>query len=262
MAYQSLEQRTTTLTLPSIRPRSFLICFFFLLIVPIAVATEYTIRPSQNDQFGASVAGEEVHEIEVKPIPYWLFLLLLGFTQVTTAPESFFPIKLLPILSGYKKIDSSNILENMNRDRLYCFIKSFPGSYFSEIIKATGLNRGTVEYHLEMMKAEDIIVFCKTDGKKRYFLNHSTYKEEEQLVIASLKNDVHRRIILAILNNQNINHKTLTERIGVSGPTITQHIKHLKEKGIVKAKTQGWYTTYSIDSNYFDPLHKFMSMTS
>ncbi|MBU4077552.1 MAG: winged helix-turn-helix transcriptional regulator [Euryarchaeota archaeon] len=262
MEYQSLERRTTTLTSISIRPRIFLLSFFFLLSVSTAFATEYTVRPSQSSQSGASVAGEEVHEIEVKPIPYWLFLLLLGFTQVTTAPETFFP-RLFPVLGGYKRICRSNVLENTNRNKLYAFIKSCPGSYFSEIIKAMGLNRGTVEYHLGMMKAEDMIVFCKTNGKKRYFLNHSTYKKEEQIVISALKNDVHKKIILEIFNNQSINHKTLAEKIGVCAPTITQHIKHLKEKGIVKVDINGWYTTYSIDSNYFDSLQKYMnSITS
>lgn len=263
MEYQSLEQRTTPLTSISIRPRNFLLCFFFLLSVSTAFATEYTTRPSQSDQSGASIAGEEVHEIEVKPIPYWLFLLMLGFTQLTTAPETFIPIRLLPILGGYKRISRSNVLENTNRDQLYGFIKSFPGSYLSEIIKKTGLNKGTVEYHLGMMKTEEMIATYKTNGKLHYFLNHSTYKEEEQTVIAALKNDVHRRIILEILNNQSINHKTLSEKMGVSGPTITQHIKHLKEKGIVKAETKGWYTIYSIDSNCFDSLHKYLnSITS
>jgi len=187
----------------------------------------------------------------------------LGFTQVTTAPETFFPIRLLPILGGYKRICRSNVLENTNREKLYGFIKSFPGSYFSEIIKAIGLNKGTVEYHLKTMKTEEMIATYKTNGKLRYFLNHSTYKKEEQTAISALKNDVHRRIILEILTNQSINHKTLAEKIGVCAPTITQHIKHLKEKGIVKAYTKGWYTIYSIDSNYFDSLQKYMnSITS
>lgn len=241
----------------SIRQRYFLLCFVFFLSVSTAFATEYTIRPSLSDQSGSSIAGEDVHEIEVKPIPYWVFLLMLGFAQMTSAPETFFTIKFLPILGGHRKICRSNVLENTKRDRLYAFIKSRPGSYFSEIIKATGLNRGTVDYHLRMMKAEDMIEFRKINGKKRYFLNHSTYNEEEQTVIAELKNDVHRRIILEILNNQSMNHKTLAEKIGVSAPTITHHIKHLKKTGIVKAETKGWYTTYSIDSNYFDSLQKY-----
>ncbi|MDW7727685.1 MAG: winged helix-turn-helix transcriptional regulator [Candidatus Methanoperedens sp.] len=230
-----------------------------MISVSTAFATEYTIRPSQSNQFGASVAGEEVQEIEVKPIPYWVFLLMLGFAQITSAPETFFPIRLFPILGGYKKICHSNVLENKSRDRLYGFIKSRPGSYFSEIIKATGLNRGTVDYHLGIMKAEKMIESSKTNGKKRYFLNHFTYNKAEQTVIAELKNDVHRRIILEILNDQSINHKTLAERIGVSASTISWHIKHLKERGIVKADTKSLYTIYSIDSNYCNSLHKYLN---
>lgn len=231
--------------------------------ISTAFATEYTIRPSQSNQFGTSIAGEEVHETEVQPIPYWLYLLLLGFTQVTTAPETFYTIRLFPILGGYKRIGRSNVLENMTRDKLYGFIKSFPGTYFNKIIKETELNKGTVEYHLGMMEAQDLIVSYKANGKIRYFLNQSSYKKEDQTVIAALKNDVYRRIILEILNNQSINHKTLSEKIGVSAPTITHHIKRLKEKGIVKAETKGWYTIYSIDSNCFDSLKKYMnSITS
>ncbi|MBZ0177431.1 MAG: winged helix-turn-helix transcriptional regulator [Candidatus Methanoperedens sp.] len=257
-----MERKTTTLTWLSIRPRIFLLYFFILLSVSTAYATEYTVRPSQSNQFGASVAGEDVHEIEVKPIPYWLFLLLLGFTKVTSSPETFFPIRLFPILCGYKRLNSSNILENMNREKLYGFIKSFPGSYFSEIIKETGLNKGSVEYHLKTMETKEIIESYKTNGKLRYFLNHSTYNKEERTVISALKNDTHRRIILGILGNQNINHKTLAEGIGVSSPTLTQHIKHLKEQGIVKADTNGRYTIYSINSNYFDSLQEYLNKTS
>src|SRR5665648_209893 len=155
MGYQSMERRTTTLMSISIRQRYFLLCFVFFLSASIAFATEYTIRPSLSDQSGSSIAGEDVHEIEVKPIPYWVFLLMLGFAQMTSAPETFFTIRLLPILGGHRKICRSNVLENTKRDSLYAFIKSHPGSYFSEIIKATGLNRGTVAVSYTHLRAHE-----------------------------------------------------------------------------------------------------------
>jgi len=256
----SLERRITRLTCISIEHRTFLLCFFFLLSISTVSATEYTIRPSLSNQSGASVAGEEVHEIEVKPIPYWMFLLMLGFTQLTSAPETFFPVRLLPILGGYKSISSSNVLENIYRKRLYDFIKSRPGCYFSEIIKATGLNRGTLEYHLRIMETKKVIVSHRTNRRRHYFPNLFAYRKEEQTVITALKNDVYRRIILEILNSnsQSITHKTLVERIGLSGSTITHHIKHLKEQGIVKVDTNSRHTTYSINSNYLDSLQKFL----
>lgn len=239
---------------------SFLIIFIFFLIflAPSAVATDYTVRPSISKEPGASVYGEPVEEVD--PIPYWLYLILLVFPQLTAIPlETLVPIKIFSYL-GYKKVVRENILDNPIRLKIYNFIKEHPGVYFREIVKRTELKKGTVEYHLKLMKMKKMIESNKTSGKDWYFLNASTYRKEEQIAIAALKNEAHRRIILEILDNQGINHKTLAERTGVSSSTITQHIKHLKEQGIVKAETEGRYTIYSIDSNYFDPLQKYMSM--
>ena len=117
-----MEQRTITLTWPSIRSGSFLLCFFFLLLIPSAGATEYTVRPSQSDQFGASVAGEDVQEIEVIPIPYWLFLFWLGFTQITSTPEVLSPaIRLFLVLSLTNQViffSTSSSQNNATHSRL------------------------------------------------------------------------------------------------------------------------------------------------
>lgn len=242
-----MEQRTITSTWPSTKVRTSLL--FFLLLISSAEATEYTVCPSLSDEFGTSVAGEDVHEIEVKPIPYWMFLLILGFSQVTTAPEFLYPIKFVPF-GVFKRIGKSNILANLNRERLYDFIKSYPGAYFNEIIKKTGLNRGTVRYHLEVLETQNKIECYKANGKARYFQNSFTYGEKDKVVIAALRNDMDRKIILGILNSQCISNETLVEKMGVSAPTISWHIKRLGEQGIVRADTKGRYTTYSIDSNY------------
>ena len=254
MEYQLLEQRAIASTWASIRRRTFLLFFFFLLLVSSAEATEYTVRPSLSDEFGASVAGEDVQEIEVKPIPYWMFLLMLGFAQVTPAPEFLYPIKFVPVLGGCKRIGRSNALANLNRERLYDFIKSCPGTCFSEVIKKTGLNRGTVRYHMEVLETQNMIESYKANGKIRYFQNSFTYEEKDKAVIAALKNDMDQRIILEILNGQCSTNETLVEKMGISASTISWHIKHLKEQGIVRADTEEHHTTYSIDSDYLNSI--------
>jgi len=242
----------------SIRQRTFLLCFFFLLLVSTAGATEYTVRPFPSNQSGASLAGEDVQEIEVKPIPYWMFLLMLGFAQVTHAPEFLYQIKFVPVLGGCKRIGRSNALANLNREKLYDFIKSCPGVYFNEIIKKTGLNRGTVRYHMEVLETQNMIEPYKANGKIRYFQNSSTYEEKDKAVIAALRNDMDRKIILEILDGQCISNETLVEKMGVSASTISWHIRHLKEHGIVRADTEGRYTTYSIDSDYLDSIWAYV----
>ncbi len=220
----------------------------------MAAATEYTVRPSLSKEPGTSVAGEEVRELEVIPIPYWLFLLWLISAQITPATEILFSARFLYVLGGYRRICRSNVLKNTNRNRIYGFISSNPGTYPNEIIKETGLNRGVVEHHLKTLENQNMVVARKVCGKSHYFLNESTYGEKEKVALAALKNDKHRKIILEILNCGQITHETLARRIGVSAPTINWHIRHLKEQGIVRAEKDGRYTIYSIDHGYSELL--------
>ncbi|MEA1945628.1 MAG: winged helix-turn-helix transcriptional regulator [Euryarchaeota archaeon] len=204
------------------------------------------------------MAGEEVRELEVISIPYWLFLLWLISAQIAPAPEILFSARFLYVLGGYRRIYRSNVLKNTNRDQIYGFINSNPGTYPNEIIKEIGLNKGVVEYHLGMLEEQNMIISYKTRGKIHYFLNESTYGEKEKVALAALKNEKHRRIISEILNSEQITHETLAGRIGVSAPTINWHIRHLKEEGIVRAVTDGRYTAYSIDRCYGELLHTML----
>jgi predicted transcriptional regulator len=220
-------------------------------------ATEYTVRPCLNEEFGVSVNGEEVRELEVKTMPYWMFLLWLASMQITSAPEIQFSARFLYVLGGYRRIHQSNILKNTNRDKVYSFISSNPGTYPNEIVKETELNKGVVEYHLGMLEEQNMIISHKTRGRIHYFLNESTYGEKEKVLLAALKNDKHRRIISEILNSEQITHEKLAEKIGVSAPTINWHIGHLKERGIVRADTDGRHTAYSIDQGIVELLRKY-----
>ena len=170
--------------------------------------------------------------------------------QITPATEILFSARFLYVLGGYRRIYRSNVLKNTNRDRIYGFISSNPGTYPNEIIKETGLNKGVVEYHIRMLEEQSMVVPHKACGKIHYFLNESTYGEKEKLLLAALKNERHRRIILEILNCEQITHETLAGRIGVSAPTINWHIRHLKEQGIVRADADGRHTSYCIDHGY------------
>ena len=249
--------RTTHSTCISTKAARILLACLLLLvsISTLVAATEYTVRPSLSKEPGASVAGEEVRELEVKTMPHWMFLLWLISMQITPATEILFSARFLYVLGGCRRICRSNVLKNTNRDRIYGFINSNPGTYPNEIIKETGLNRGVVEHHLKTLENQNMVVSHKICGKSHYFLNGSTYGEKEKVLLAELKNERHRRIILEILNCEQITHETLAGRIGVSAPTINWHIRHLKEEGIVRADTDGRYTAYSIDRGYVKLMH-------
>ncbi|WP_198003773.1 winged helix-turn-helix transcriptional regulator [Methanococcoides burtonii] len=231
--------------------------FFLLLSISTACATEYTVRPTLSNEFGVSVAGEYVQELEVKTIPYWYFLLWLACIRLSTSFTQVFP-NILPLLGGYERVRRSNTLDNLNRKKLYGFIQSRSGAYFNEIVKRTGLNRGTVRYHVDVLETQHMIVSHKVNGKIRYFQNGSTYDEKEKTVIAGLRDDIDRRIVLEILNNGCNTNGALAERIGVSASTMSWHIRRLMEQEIVRGDKEGCYTIYRINSNYLESVEKYV----
>ena len=231
-----------------------------MLLTPVAYATNYTVRPSINEEPGISATGEKIQELE--PAPYWLYLLLWVLPQLVATPmEALLSIKVLPYL-GRKQIKKRNVLDNTIRLAVYNYIDAHPGVYFRELIKRTELKKGTVEYHLKMLGAQNKIVSYNGDGKLRFFLNHDTYGKDDQIVIATLENDMRRIILSGILSNQYINNKTLAENMGVSASTISYHISHLKKEGIVKSDENGKYKNYSINPDYLDSLTKYMDRIS
>lgn len=238
----------------------FIIFIFLTLLIPIACATNYSVRPSINKEPGVSADDEKIQELD--PLPYWVYLLLWVFPQlIAMSVEALLSIKVFLYL-GYTKIKRKNILDNNIRLTIYNFIKEHPGVYLRELVKKTDLKKGTVEYHLKIMKTQNMIVSHKANGKVHYFLNNRTYDKKDQAINAILKNDMLRMILLEILSKQYINNKTLAEKMGVSAATISYHIGHLKEEGIIRYDLKGKYKIYSIDPSYFDSLQKCIDSTN
>ena len=231
-----------------------LLLFSLILFGSSAVSDGYIIVESGYDH--PIPEGAERHDPE--PISFWQLPLWIMILHITCMPvETLVSLKALTYL-GCKRISGSNVLDHEIRLKIYDYIRKHPCVHYSDIANETGINRGTLRYHLAILKMQKVIVPYKSRGKIHYFLNESTYGEKEKAVLAALKNEKHRRIISEILNRGQITHEKLAEKIGVSAPTINWHIRHLKEQGIVRADTNGRYTAYSIDHGYSELLHTML----
>ncbi|MEA1945206.1 MAG: winged helix-turn-helix transcriptional regulator [Euryarchaeota archaeon] len=209
----------------------------------------YVIGPPVEDGVGVDSTGADA------TITFWDLPLRIQVYYVSGLLMAFLgSLKIFPaVLSRIKRF-----LENQNRQSISEYILDNPGTTTVEISRNLGMNRGTLSHHLMVLKKQNRIIPYKTRGRIHYFLNESTYGEKEKVALAALKNDKSKRIISEILNSEQITHEKLAEKIGVSAPTISWHIRHLKEQGIVRADTDGRYTAYSIDHGYSELLHTIL----
>ncbi len=59
-----------------------------------------------------------------------------------------------------------NLLENTSRYNIYTYIVNNPGAYFREIVENTALNRGTVQYHLQILETKNKIEAYEDEKKQ------------------------------------------------------------------------------------------------
>lgn len=98
-----------------------------MLLTSTARATECIVEPVPSDQFGVPLHGEKVVDLEVIEISYWQFLLWLAMVYVSTAIDLLYPRKLVLAITGYRIVNSGNVLDSPIRFRIYNYIKAKPG---------------------------------------------------------------------------------------------------------------------------------------
>lgn len=247
-----MELKTTHLMSTSIKfQKRFIFCLIFFLLITTAKATEYTVNIVPNDQFGASINGEEV--VELKDFTsYWQLLLWLAAMQILSVIDTLlYPSRIILTIAGFKIKNHVNSFENGDntRNRIYTSIKTAPGIDFSEVVKNTGLNKGTVLYHLGVLKAQNKIEVYK-NGTKRHFMDNSMYNEKEKKVLVTFQDPKNHRIISEILNENCNTNVALAREIGVSKSTISWHMAKLKELNLIKETKRGKNIIYKINPSY------------
>jgi predicted transcriptional regulator len=234
-----------------------LFCFFSLLFVSTAEATEYVVSPAPNDEFGVSVAGEKVVELEVTQIPYWQFLIWLAAMQILSIIDVLLYLaKLIFMVLGFRIVDKGNILDNPDRSSIYTYIKTKPGACIGEIIKKTGLGRGRIRHHITILEVQNKIEVHKDGGQIRYFENNSTY-DEERKIISALQNVTNQRIISEIQNGKCNTNSALAHEIGVSRATISWYMRTLKEVELINEERKGKNIIYRINPSYENLIEKY-----
>lgn len=136
-------------------------------------------------------------------------------------------------------------LELESRRRIYEYVRDHPGAYVREIMTALGMPQGQVNYHLDTLEQRGLLAGAKEEYHKRYFLAGSVPREQRGLA-RFLKARVPRAVLLALLQEPGLPHGALAQRVGVSPPTLTYHMKRLEARGLVAREASGNQVRYRV----------------
>jgi len=71
-------------------------------------------------------------------------------------------------------------------------------------------------------------------------------------------NDATRREILQLLREKDLTAGEIVEKFKISGPSISHHLDLLKQAGLVDAKKEGQFITYSLNTTVVDEILKWV----
>lgn len=165
--------------------------------------------------------GEAGRSVEVTFIAFTIgFLIGVGF-----------PV--LPV-TGYVRISPEDVLRSRVRRLLSDFIRERPGSSFSQIRKALGLENGGAAYHLDVL--EDLgLVHSESRRRRRWYYANGNATLWEDLprspLQVSLLDQVRRAPGIAV--------RELARALGRSASSVAYNVKCLEQDGHLRTEQSG-----------------------
>ncbi|MFA5331084.1 MAG: winged helix-turn-helix transcriptional regulator [Methanoregula sp.] len=135
---------------------------------------------------------------------------------------------------GYRQLTRKNSLDHPVRNQISGYIRSHPGCHFRSIMRANGINRGTLSYHLGQLTVLGVVHEIRAGGMTRYFVQGSGLSELEQKILIHRDNPVRNRILGTLEQEETVPRTKLQKNLNISGPALWYHMQFLVRDGIVR----------------------------
>ena len=139
---------------------------------------------------------------------------------------------------------TSDLLSHKTRENVFLFIQDNPGVHLREIQKNLQLPLTTINHHIKILCANNLI--CKLrDGKYSRFYT-SDIDDETHLIVSALRKKRKNEIISTIISQYSISFKDLRTAINVRDSTLSHHLRHLIDDGIIRKEKIGKENRYRL----------------
>lgn len=142
-------------------------------------------------------------------------------------------------------VENSEITRADTKTIILTHIGKYPGIRYRELLRATGLTNGTLEYHLKMLEKSNSITVERCDGRRaRYFL--ICIPADETQILGYIRNDVARQIVFYVLGHDLCTFKEILGHTKKAPSTASWHLKRLTEAGLIMITYGQEYQLYKV----------------
>ncbi|MBD6955376.1 MAG: winged helix-turn-helix transcriptional regulator [Thermoplasmata archaeon] len=133
----------------------------------------------------------------------------------------------------------------LKRKEIYETIEKNPGMHFRELQRRLNLNVGELQYHLDVLEKEQLIVSREEMGYRRYY-PRALENPSEKKYLPFLRQPIARRILISLIENGGGNMETLERDLGLKKTTLNYHLKKLLSGNLVIKVEEGRNIIYRV----------------
>lgn len=132
-----------------------------------------------------------------------------------------------------RKLDSDCASETADTKSIILkYINSVPGIRYSGLLRLTGLHNGTLEYHLKILESTHKVSAFRRDGRRAGYYPVGI-PDDESRILEHTRNQVARKIVLFILENDLCTFDSILKNIKKAPFTLSWHLKRLSQAEII-----------------------------
>lgn len=143
--------------------------------------------------------------------------------------------------------EGEDVLELPTRKELFEHVRANPGIHFNKLKRDLDIETGALQYHLRELEEYDVLESETYQGKRRIFVAREL-NEEEKSILATLRYETTRRVLLYLLREGPARNKQIAAEIGVTPATISWHLSNLVEVGVVKELRESRTVWYELEN--------------
>ena len=167
-------------------------------------------------------------------------ILLFSIFEVLTIKEykGYF-IRKSFIKKGRSYLSLTEIFENENRLNILRQILNNPGIHHNELLRSCDLQKGQLQWHLDVLLKYHIIKKEKYGQYTIYFPITSSFESNDNLKSLLTKSKTTSEILTIIQENPGINSSEISRILDLSRNTIKYHIDKLSEDNLISLTRKG-----------------------
>ena len=111
-------------------------------------------------------------------------------------------------------------------------------------MRETGMKNGVLSYHVKKLEENGTVKIERKSGRTRFYPLFVT--KEESILIRNLRQETPQRILLALLNDQNLSFSNMVEKVRKSPSTVSTYLSQLIEDKVIETKNTYFKKTFNL----------------